>query len=73
MLIEAFGKKGGLMAIFAFNETAHRLCLRHAMLSPALLELQRAWWREGQAKRRMLPGGWLFPGQNPVNPLSTRQ
>ena len=21
----------------------------------------------------MLPGGWLFPGQNPVNPLSTRQ
>ena len=21
----------------------------------------------------MLPRGWLFPGQNPVNPLSTRQ
>lgn len=21
----------------------------------------------------MLKGGWLFPGQNPVNPLSTRQ
>ena len=21
----------------------------------------------------MLPGGWLFPGQNPVNPLSARQ
>jgi integrase/recombinase XerD len=21
----------------------------------------------------ILPGGWLFPGQNPVNPLSTRQ
>ena len=21
----------------------------------------------------MLPGGWLFPGVNPVNPLSTRQ
>jgi site-specific recombinase XerD len=21
----------------------------------------------------MLPGGWLFPGQNPVNPLTTRQ
>jgi site-specific recombinase XerD len=21
----------------------------------------------------MLPGGWLFPGQIPINPLSTRQ
>ncbi len=21
----------------------------------------------------MLPGGWLFPGQNPINPLTTRQ
>ncbi|MFT6307537.1 MAG: site-specific recombinase XerD [Halioglobus sp.] len=21
----------------------------------------------------MLPGGWLFPGQDPVNPLSARQ
>ncbi len=46
---------------------------RYAMLSPALLDLLRAWWRDGQAKHTMLPGGWLFPGQNPVNPLSTRQ
>ena len=46
---------------------------RHAMLSPALLEILRAWYREGQAKRKMLPGGWLFPGQNPINPLSARQ
>lgn len=46
---------------------------RHAMLSPALLQILRAWWREGQTQRKMLPGGWLFPGQNPVNPLSTRQ
>lgn len=46
---------------------------RQAMLSPALLQILRAWWREGQAKRKMLPGGWLFPGMNPVNPLSTRQ
>lgn len=46
---------------------------RHAMLSPTLLELLRAWWREGRAKRKLLPGGWLFPGQNPVNPMSTRQ
>jgi site-specific recombinase XerD len=46
---------------------------RHAMLSPGLLKILRAWWRDGQAKRKLLPGGWLFPGQNPVNPLSTRQ
>ncbi len=46
---------------------------RHAMLSPTLLELLRAWWWEGRAKRKLLAGGWLFPGQNPVNPLSTRQ
>jgi integrase/recombinase XerD len=46
---------------------------RHAMLSPALLQILRAWWRDGQAKRKLLPGGWLFPGQNPVDPLSTRQ
>lgn len=46
---------------------------RYAMLSPALLELLRAWWRHAHAQRRILPGGWLFPGQNPVNPMSTRQ
>jgi site-specific recombinase XerD len=46
---------------------------RNAMLSPALLVLLRQWWRAAQAQRRMLKGGWLFPGQNPVNPLSTRQ
>jgi site-specific recombinase XerD len=46
---------------------------RYAMLSPSLLELLRAWWRQGHAQGKMLPGGWLFPGRNPVNPLSTRQ
>ncbi len=40
---------------------------RHAMLSPQLLELLREWWRIAR------PQGWLFPGQNPVNPMSTRQ
>ena len=24
-------------------------------------------------RQPVLPGGWLFPGQNPVNPLTTRQ
>ncbi len=46
---------------------------RFAMLSPALLRLLRAWYRHARAARQMLPGGWLFPGQNPINPLSTRQ
>ena len=46
---------------------------RYAMLSPALLKLLRAWYRHAQSQRKMLPGGWLFPGQNPVNPLTTRQ
>jgi site-specific recombinase XerD len=46
---------------------------RHAMLSPQLLGLLRAWWREGKRRGVMLPQGWLFPGQNPVNHLTTRQ
>ncbi len=46
---------------------------RYAMLSPSLLELLRSWWRQAHAEGKMLPGGWLFPGQNPVKPLSTRQ
>jgi len=46
---------------------------RYAMLSPSLLRLLRNWWRQAHAQGKMLPGGWLFPGQNPVNPLSTRQ
>jgi site-specific recombinase XerD len=40
---------------------------RHAMLSPQLLELLRDWWRIAR------PLVWLFPGQNPVNHLTTRQ
>jgi site-specific recombinase XerD len=40
---------------------------RYVTLSPHLLELLRAWWKAAR------PQGWLFPGQNPVNPLTTRQ
>ena len=40
---------------------------RHAMLSPMLLDILREWWRIGK------PSAWLFPGQNPVNPMTTRQ
>jgi site-specific recombinase XerD len=40
---------------------------RHAMLSPVLLELLRDWYRVGR------PQGWLFPGRDPVSPMTTRQ
>jgi site-specific recombinase XerD len=40
---------------------------RYVMLSEHLLHLLRTYW---QAAR---PQGWLFPGQNPINPLTTRQ
>jgi transposase-like zinc-binding protein/integrase-like protein/putative transposase len=43
------------------------------MLSPQLLEQLRGWWREGRRLGALLSGGWLFPGRNPVEPLSTRQ
>jgi site-specific recombinase XerD len=43
------------------------------MLSPELLTILRTWYRAGQTEVKMLPGGWLFPGQQPVNPMSTRQ
>ena len=46
---------------------------RNAILSPKLHELLRHWWRYAHSRGKMLPGGWLFPGQNPFNPLSTRQ
>jgi integrase/recombinase XerD len=37
---------------------------RYVMLSPQLLELLRDWWRAAR------PQVWLFPGQNPVNPIT---
>ncbi len=40
---------------------------RYVMLSAHLLELLRAYWKAAR------PRGWLFPGQNRVNPLTTRQ
>ncbi|REE07252.1 site-specific recombinase XerD [Paraburkholderia sp. BL27I4N3] len=46
---------------------------RYAMLSPVLLERLRVWWRVAHAQGRMLERGWLFPGLDPVDPLSTRQ
>jgi integrase/recombinase XerD len=40
---------------------------RYVMLSPQLLELLRDWWRAAR------PPVWLFPGQNPINPMTPRQ
>ena len=46
---------------------------RHALLSPDLLALLRAWWQEGRPDGVMLLAGWLFPGQDPAKPITTRQ
>jgi site-specific recombinase XerD len=40
---------------------------RYVMLSEPLLHLLRRYWKASR------PQAWLFPGQNPVNPLSVRQ
>jgi integrase/recombinase XerD len=45
---------------------------RHAMLSPQLLELLRAWWREGIG-RRVAAARLAVSGRNPVEPMTTRQ
>jgi site-specific recombinase XerD len=38
-----------------------------------LLERLRVWWRVARAQGKMLDGGWLFPGLNPIESLSPRQ
>ena len=40
---------------------------RNIMLSPSLLDLLRTWWRAAR------PRGWLFPGRDPAQPMTTRQ
>ncbi len=40
---------------------------RHAMLSPQLLELLRAWWLQCRSR------GWLFLGRDPLQPMMVRQ
>jgi integrase/recombinase XerD len=40
---------------------------RYGILSPKMLKLLRDWWLIAR------PKVWLFPGQDPIKPLSTRQ
>ncbi len=40
---------------------------RYVMLSPNLLVLLRAWWKQSRSQ------AWLFPGRDPAQPISTRQ
>jgi integrase/recombinase XerD len=46
---------------------------RYALLPPLLLERLRTWWRFAQAQGKILPGGYLFPGLDPLDAMSTRQ
>lgn len=39
---------------------------RYVMLSPKLLEILRDWWRVSRSRL------WLFPGDRPENPITTR-
>ena len=39
----------------------------YAMLSPRLLDLLRDWWLACRSR------GWLFPGRDPLQPITTRQ
>ena len=46
---------------------------RYVLLPPILLERLRTWWRYARAEGKVLPGGYLFPGLDPIDSLSTRQ
>jgi site-specific recombinase XerD len=45
---------------------------RYALLSPALLDHLRGWWRFANQQGQMFAGGWLFPGLNPINHMTSR-
>jgi integrase/recombinase XerD len=67
MLLRVERGKGGKSLPSRKRGTATRCCRRRCS------ELLRAWWREGRQRNLLLPRGWLFPGRNPVEPLSARQ
>jgi len=45
---------------------------RYALLSLALLEHLRDWWRFANQQGQMFAGGWLFPGLNPIDHMTSR-
>lgn len=45
---------------------------RYAMLSPVLLQHLRHWWSFANKHGQMFQGGWLFPGVNPINHMTSR-
>lgn len=45
---------------------------RYAMLSPVLLEHLRDWWRFANQQGQMFSRGWLFPGLNPIDHMTSR-
>jgi integrase/recombinase XerD len=72
------GLRGGEVVMLRVNDIDSKRMLirvemgkgrkdRYAMLSPQLLELLRAWWLQCRTR------GWLFPGRDPLLPLTTRQ
>ena len=72
-------QRGGRAEGRRHRQSAHDACAssraraskdRYAMLPPVLLERLRAWWRVARAQGKMLEGGWLFPGLNPIESLS---
>ncbi|MGE0289771.1 MAG: tyrosine-type recombinase/integrase [Bradyrhizobium sp.] len=46
---------------------------RYAMLPPLLLQRLRCWWTAAKAQGGIRADGWLFPGRDPMLPMSTRQ
>ncbi len=46
---------------------------RYALLPLILLERLRIWWRHAHAAGKILPGGYLFPGLDPMDSMSARQ
>tara|TARA_B100000767_G_scaffold171509_1_gene160545 strand:- start:1520 stop:2398 length:879 start_codon:yes stop_codon:yes gene_type:complete len=45
---------------------------RYALLSPALVEYLRDWWRFANHDGQMFEGSWLFPGLNPIDHMTAR-
>jgi integrase/recombinase XerD len=45
---------------------------RNALLSPALVDHLRDWWRFANHEGQMFKGSWLFPGLNPIDHMTAR-